>query len=75
MKHYAVRASKIVLGVGCLILGVIGLFLPFLQGILFLIIGLTLLSKESEVVRRTLAWLRRRVPTHRVGQGEDADDR
>jgi hypothetical protein len=75
MKRYALRATKIAAGVGCLVLGVIGLFLPFLQGILFLIIGLTLLSQESELVRRTVVRLRRYVPIHRVAQGDDADDR
>ncbi|MBI3785079.1 MAG: PGPGW domain-containing protein [Deltaproteobacteria bacterium] len=52
------RIGRVILGIACLILGVIGLFLPFLQGILFLVIGLTLLSSESERARRWLEWLR-----------------
>ncbi len=48
------RLGKITLGVLLLVLGVIGLFLPFLQGILFLIMGLSLLSTESS---RAKAWL------------------
>ena len=46
--------AKITAGVGLLVLGVIGLFLPFLQGILFLVMGLSLLSTESP---RAKAWL------------------
>jgi uncharacterized membrane protein YbaN (DUF454 family) len=55
-----IRVSRIVFGVTFLVLGVIGLFLPFLQGILFLVVGLTLLSAESDRARRLLDWLRSR---------------
>jgi uncharacterized membrane protein YbaN (DUF454 family) len=54
MKQRIWRAGKITVGVLLLILGVAGLFLPFLQGILFLVMGLTLLSTESS---RAKAWL------------------
>ena len=60
------RIGRLVLGGLFLGLGVIGLFLPFLQGILFLVIGLTLLSNDSVYARRWLGWLRARVP-YRVG--------
>jgi hypothetical protein len=43
-------------------LGVVGLFLPFLQGILFLMIGFYLLSRESVWARRLRQWLRTRYP-------------
>jgi uncharacterized membrane protein YbaN (DUF454 family) len=56
-----VRYGRMLLGVVCLVLGVAGLFLPFVQGILFLVVGLTLLSTESQVARRWLEWLRARV--------------
>lgn len=59
MKGRIVRFGKILGGGAFLVLGVIGLFLPFLQGILFLIIGLTLLSTESEHARRCLGWLKK----------------
>jgi uncharacterized membrane protein YbaN (DUF454 family) len=62
MKRHVVRISKIVGGVAFILLGIAGLFLPFLQGILFLVIGLSLLSTESERARRLLeklkAWAR-----------------
>jgi uncharacterized protein len=52
MNPYA-RASFHILGIICLIVGVVGLFLPFLQGILFLALGIYLLSKSSP---RFKAW-------------------
>ena len=55
MRQQVWRAGKITLGVLLLVLGVVGLFLPFLQGILFLVMGLSLLSTESP---RAKAWLR-----------------
>jgi uncharacterized membrane protein YbaN (DUF454 family) len=60
------RISRAVLGGLFLGLGVIGLFPPFLQGILFLVIGLTLLGNDSVYARRWLEWVRARVP-HRFG--------
>ncbi len=46
-----------------ILLGIAGLFLPFLQGILFLFIGAVLLSRESELARRHLVRLRERYPS------------
>jgi len=43
-------------------LGVVGLFLPFLQGVLFMLAGLALLSSESRRLRRLLDRLRQRYP-------------
>ena len=54
MTHRLWRAAKITIGVLLLALGIVGLFLPFLQGILLLIMGLTVLSTESS---RAKAWL------------------
>jgi uncharacterized membrane protein YbaN (DUF454 family) len=56
------RVARMVAGGLFLVVGVLGLFLPVLQGILFLIIGLTLLSSESVYARRSLEWLRTRWP-------------
>ena len=61
MKQRLWRAVKITAGVLLLVLGVVGLFLPFLQGILFLIMGLSLLSSESERAKAWLHYLERRV--------------
>jgi uncharacterized protein len=43
-------------------LGVAGLFLPFLQGILFLLVGLTILSMNHHWARRWIARLLERFP-------------
>lgn len=55
------RVLRIGGGVTFLVLGIIGFFVPILQGFLFTLIGLTLLSRESRRVRRLLYWLRGRV--------------
>lgn len=54
--------SKLFLGWILVILGIAGLFLPFLQGILFLFLGVTILSSESKWVRRALSKLGKRYP-------------
>ena len=69
LKRYAVLA----LGWLFIFLGILGLFLPILQGILFLTIGLILLSKESEWAADKLEWLKTRYP--RVGKTYDEADR
>jgi len=43
-------------------LGVLGLFLPILQGILFIMIGLAILSSRSEMVKRWLKHLEEHHP-------------
>ncbi len=43
-------------------LGVFGLFLPFLQGILFLLVGLIILSKHYAFAQRWLDKLKHRYP-------------
>lgn len=53
-----------------LVLGVVGLVVPFLQGILFLLIGFSLLSVEYAWARRFLERLRDRFP----GLSGRADD-
>jgi uncharacterized membrane protein YbaN (DUF454 family) len=45
------------------ILGVVGLFLPILQGILFLLVGLGILSKYSQTAHRIAERLRARFPS------------
>ena len=54
----------IVLGLGWFIVvfGVLGIFLPVLQGILFLLIGLILLSRESAWAQHQLEKLKARYP-------------
>ena len=54
----------LVLGLGWafVLLGIAGLFLPFLQGILFILIGLYLLSRASPRVERFLNRIKERYP-------------
>ena len=61
-KKALLRVGRIVVGGALVVLGILGLFLPVLQGILFLVIGLTLLAPESRHARRLLRWLRERFP-------------
>jgi len=68
LKRYAVLA----LGWLFIFLGILGLFLPILQGILFLTIGLILLSRESEWAAGKLDWLKTRYP--RFGKTYDEAD-
>jgi hypothetical protein len=57
-----VRLAKIVAGLLLLPLGIVGLFLPFLQGVLFILIALALLSSEIPFMRRWKRRLRDRYP-------------
>lgn len=59
------RIKKVVMlatGWGFILLGIAGLFLPFLQGILFLVIGLIILSSEYVWAHRLLQKIRARFP-------------
>ena len=60
--HPVWRMTKVVVGIALLVLGVVGLFLPILPGVLFLFLGLALLSTESRRVRGVMVALRRRYP-------------
>jgi uncharacterized protein len=56
------RVALIVTGWFFIALGIIGLFLPILQGILFLLVGLVILSTEYHWARRLLGKLGTRFP-------------
>jgi uncharacterized membrane protein YbaN (DUF454 family) len=47
-----------------IVFGILGLFLPILQGILFILIGLAILSSRSELIKRFLKHLEERYPHH-----------
>ena len=60
------RAKKILMliaGWGFILFGVIGLFLPVLQGVLFLLVGLFILSSEYVWAHRLLVKIRNRFPS------------
>ncbi len=62
MLHHAKRIALQILGWLFVVLGLVGLVLPVLQGILFLIIGLYLLSREYQWAQRWMERLRARYP-------------
>jgi hypothetical protein len=53
-----------------MVLGVIGLFAPILQGWLFIIAGLSVMAPESPAAHRTLEWLKARLPHRKHRQTE-----
>jgi uncharacterized protein len=57
------RCLVIISGWSFVALGVAGLVLPILQGVLFLLIGLTLLSTEYAWAHKLLQKLRERFPS------------
>jgi uncharacterized membrane protein YbaN (DUF454 family) len=54
------RLLRIIGGFALLGLGIVGLFLPILQGIAFIIAGLLLLAREYHWARNLLNWVRRK---------------
>lgn len=62
MKSTAKRILTIVVGWMFILLGIAGLFLPILQGILFILIGLIILSTEYVWAHHLLQKLRARFP-------------
>ncbi len=56
------RWLKLAVGWAFVVLGVVGLVLPILQGVLFLAIGLAILSQESPWAKERLRRLRHRHP-------------
>ena len=62
MMALAKKTLIYLIGWSFILLGIIGLFLPFLQGILFLLIGLLILSKESPLAKSILHRFQKRYP-------------
>ena len=62
MKRATRRILRMILGVLSLLIGVAGLFLPILQGWLFLGIGALLLSPDVPPLRRLTRYVERRFP-------------
>jgi uncharacterized membrane protein YbaN (DUF454 family) len=53
----------LITGWAFIVVGIIGLFLPVLQGVLFLMIGLIILSTEYHWARRLLERIKTRFPS------------
>lgn len=62
MRKGIKKALVLVAGWTFIVLGIAGLFLPILQGILFLMIGLTILSSEYLWAHHVLKKLEKRFP-------------
>ena len=56
------RIKWLIAGSAFVVLGIIGLFLPILQGILFIVIGLMCLAKGSALVRFKKMTFKKRFP-------------
>ncbi len=56
------RVLVLVVGWAFIVVGIIGLFLPVLQGVLFIVIGLIILSTEYHWARRLLEKVKTRFP-------------
>ncbi len=56
------RIIRLTVGWTFIALGVAGLVLPFLQGILFIAIGLAIIAPEYQWAQDRLDWLRDRFP-------------
>lgn len=69
MKTYTKRILLLIVGWAFILLGILGLFLPILQGVLFLFIGLIILSSEYVWAHRLLTRLRERFP--KIGRTAD----
>jgi hypothetical protein len=68
----AKKVVRLLLGWGFIFVGIVGLFLPFLQGVLFLIVGLALLSSEYVWADHLLQKIRTRFPALSVRFDEAA---
>ena len=69
MKSSIKRILVLIVGWSFILLGILGLFLPILQGILFLLVGLIILSSEYVWAHRLLTRLKERFP--RLGRTAD----
>ncbi len=63
MRAAAKRLAVLLLGWAFVLLGIAGLFLPVLQGVLFLLVGLIILSSEYVWAHKLLQRLRQRFPS------------
>ncbi len=62
MKAFFKRLAVQLAGWAFIVVGIIGLFLPILQGILFILIGLIILSTQYSWAHRLMVRIRARFP-------------
>lgn len=56
------KFSKLLVGYLLIVLGIIGLFTPILQGVLFLALGTMILSSQSPAFRKLLDRIKTKYP-------------
>jgi uncharacterized membrane protein YbaN (DUF454 family) len=57
-----------------LVVGVIGGFVPVLQGWIFILAGLTVMAPESPTAQRALDWLKRKLHREDASRADDGKD-
>ena len=62
MQARGKRILVLIAGWSFILLGIVGLFLPILQGLLSILIGIIILSSQYAWARRLMAKIRQRVP-------------
>jgi uncharacterized membrane protein YbaN (DUF454 family) len=61
-RHPLWRTVRIVVGIVLIPIGIVGLFIPVLQGVLLLLLAFALLAREIPLVAQWREQLRRRYP-------------
>ena len=69
MKPRSKRILVLTTGWSFIFLGIVGLVLPFLQGLLFILLGIIILSSQYAWARLLMAKLRKRFP--KIGRVAD----
>ena len=65
------RVARLIAGWTLVALGIVGLFLPILQGVALILAGLALLAPDVPFARRWLDWLKNRARRLRRNRGQD----
>jgi uncharacterized membrane protein YbaN (DUF454 family) len=68
-RHPLWRTVRIVIGVALIPIGIVGLFVPVLQGVILLLVAFALLASEIPLVRAWRDQLRHRYPRLFRGHG------
>ncbi len=66
MVKFTLRVLRVAAGGLLVVLGVIGCFLPIIQGVLLIALGLLVLSYDIPAARRLRDWAQRRIQEERA---------
>lgn len=70
MVKFTLRILRIIGGVLLIVAGIIGCFLPAIQGMLLIALGLLVLSYDIPAAHRLKEWAERRIRAERAKLGE-----